>query len=115
MPTRQNSALMWGSFVNSRKTTPNRREGFSKSFCAGIGACTWQITPGSAKSARTTVGTTILQALVIRALLSSSGLNFAPDTLYPNSKFPPGPEALNQFQTMGRSKRRFRRCHPNFE
>jgi pimeloyl-ACP methyl ester carboxylesterase len=99
---RQNSALMWGSFVgNSWETTPDGREGFEQIFLRR----NWNVyvadRPRMGRSARTTVGTTITPTAGDQGSFIQFRLGLTPDTLYPNSKFPPGPEALDQFRRWG--------------
>ena len=94
---KQNSLVMWGSFIgNSWETTPDGREGFEQLFLRKG----WNVyvadRPRMGRAARTTVGTTITPAGSDQGLFIQFRLGIWPN-LYPNSKFPPGSDAMDQF------------------
>ena len=107
--TRQNAALMWGSFVgNSWETTPDGREGFQQIFLRRNWSVYVADRPRMGRSARTTVGTTVTptagdQGSFIQFRLGMCTAGTPPITcnLYPGSKFPPAPDALDQFRRWG--------------
>jgi hypothetical protein len=98
---KQNSLVMWGSFIgNSWETTPDGREGFEQLFLRKG----WNVyvadRPRMGRAARTTVGSTITPSANDQGLFIQFRLGIWPN-LYPNSKFPPGPDALDQFDRWG--------------
>lgn len=98
---KQNSLVMWGSFIgNSWETTPDGREGFEQLFLRKG----WNVyvadRPRMGRAARTTVGSTITPTANDQGLFIQFRLGIWPN-LYPNSKFPPGPDALDQFERWG--------------
>jgi hypothetical protein len=98
---KQNSALMWGSFVgNSWETTPDGREGFEQIFLRRGWSVYVADRPRMGRSARTTVGTTITPTAGDQGSFIQFRLGIWPN-LYPDSKFPPGPYALDQFRRWG--------------
>src|SRR5262245_22093410 len=107
--TRQNSAVMWGSFVgNSWETTPDGREGFKQLFLRQNWSVYVADRPRMGRSARTTVGTTITptagdQGSFIQFRLGLCAAGSPPVTcnLYPGSQFPPSADALDQFRRWG--------------
>jgi len=106
---RQNSALMWGSFVgNSWETTPDGREGFEQIFLRRGWSVYVADRPRMGRSARTTVGTTITPTagdqgsfIQFRLGMCAAGTLAVECNLYPGSQFPPGAEALDQFRRWG--------------
>lgn len=93
----QNAAVMWGSFIgNSWETTPDGREGFEQLFLRKGWSVYVADRPRMGRAARATVGTTIAPAGSDQGLFIQFRLGIWPN-LYPNSKFPPGPYAMDQF------------------
>ena len=72
----------------------------SKSSCAKVGSVYVADRPRMGRSARTTVGTTITPTAGDQGSFIQFRLGIWPN-LYPNSKFPPGPYALDQFRRWG--------------
>ena len=107
--TKENSALMWGSFVgNSWETTPDGREGFKQIFLRQNWSVYVADRPRMGRAARTTVGTTITPTagdqgsfIQFRLGLCSAGTPPVVCNLYPGSQFPPSPDALDQFRRWG--------------
>jgi hypothetical protein len=103
---RQNSALMWGSFVgNSWETTPDGREGFEQLFLRRGWSVYVADRPRMGRSARTTLGTTITPTageegsfIQFRLGMCAAGTPPVECALYPGSQFPPGAAALDQFR-----------------
>lgn len=94
---KRNAALMWGSFIgNSWETTPDGREGFEQLFLRKGYSVYVADRPRMGRAARTTIGTTITPAGSDQGLFIQFRLGIWPN-LYPNSKFPPGPYAMDQF------------------
>jgi len=94
---KQNAAVMWGSFIgNSWETTPDGREGFEQLFLRKGYSVYVADRPRMGRAARTTIGTTITPAGSDQGLFIQFRLGIWPN-LYPNSKFPPGPYAMDQF------------------
>ena len=106
---RQNSSLMWGSFVgNSWETTPDGREGFEQIFLRRGWSVYVADRPRMGRSARTTVGTTITPTagdqgsfIQFRLGMCAAGTPPIVCNLYPGSQFPPGAVALDQFRRWG--------------
>jgi hypothetical protein len=106
---KENSALMWGSFVgNSWETTPDGRDGFKQIFLRQGWPVYVADRPRMGRAARTTVGTTITPTageegsfIQFRLGLCSAGSPPVQCNLYPHSQFPTGPDALNQFNRWG--------------
>jgi hypothetical protein len=103
---RTNAAVMWGSFVgNSWETTPDGREGFEELFLRKGYSVYYADRPRQGRASRTTVGTTINpsggeQGSFIQFRLGNCAAGAPPVTctLFPQSKFPPGAYALDQFR-----------------
>lgn len=94
---KRNAAVMWGSFIgNSWETTPDGREGFEQLFLRKGYSVYVADRPRMGRAARTTIGTTITPAGSDQGLFIQFRLGIWPN-LYPNSKFPPGPYAMDQF------------------
>jgi len=107
--SKQNSALMWGSFVgNSWETTPDGREGFEQLFFRRNWSVYVADRPRMGRSARTTVGLTVTPTagdqgsfIQFRLGMCSAGTPPVTCNLYPGSQFPPGADALDQFRRWG--------------
>jgi hypothetical protein len=98
---KQNSLVMWGSFVgNSWETTPDGREGFEQLFLRKGWPVYIADRPRMGRAARTTVGSTITPTAGDQGSFIQFRLGIWPN-LYPNSKFPPGSYALDQFRRWG--------------
>ena len=101
----RNGMLMWGSLVKTPwETTPDGRDGFEQTFLRQNWSVYLADRPRMGEAARTTVGTTITPTageqgffIQFRLGLCSAGSPPVQCNLYPGSKFPPGPAALDQF------------------
>jgi hypothetical protein len=101
----RNGMLMWGSLVKTPwETTPDGRDGFEQIFLRQNWSVYLADRPRTGEAARTTVGTTITPTageqgffIQFRLGLCSAGSPPVQCNLYPGSKFPPGPAALDQF------------------
>jgi hypothetical protein len=101
----RNAMLMWGSLVKTPwETTPDGRDGFEQIFLRQKWSVYLADRPRMGEAARTTVGTTITPTageqgffIQFRLGLCSAGSPPVQCNLYPGSKFPPGPAALDQF------------------
>ena len=102
---KRNAMLMWGALVKTDwETTPDGREGFEQLFLRQKWPVYLADGPRSGEAARTTVGATITPTageqgffIQFRLGLCSAGSPPVQCNLYPGSKFPPGPAALDQF------------------
>lgn len=98
---KHNSLVMWGSFVgNSWETTPDGREGFEQLFLRKGWSVYIADRPRMGRAGRTTVGATVTPTAGDQGSFIQFRLGIWPN-LYPGSKFPPGPYALDQFRRWG--------------